>query len=82
MISQSYRTAEAILHFSSRSVIVEISKDNNQPLYKYLLRNFAKEPSFDQSYQKGADKNALPMTAYTKRIVEVPINSKVPKPYN
>lgn len=81
LISQTYRTSEAILHFSSRSVIVEILKDNNQPLYKYLLRNFAKEPSFDQSFQKGADKNALPMKAYSKRIVEVPIQSKVPKPY-
>jgi hypothetical protein len=28
LISQSYRTSEAILHFSSRSIIVEISKDN------------------------------------------------------
>jgi hypothetical protein len=50
-------------------------------LYKYLLKNFAKEPSFDQSYVKGADNNALPMKVFTKRIVEVPIYSKVPKPY-
>jgi hypothetical protein len=49
-------------------------------LYKYLLRNFSKEPSFDPSYQKG-DKNSLPMTAYAKRIVEVSINSMAPKPY-
>jgi hypothetical protein len=50
-------------------------------LYKYLLRNFAKEPSFDQSYQKGADNSALPMKVFSKRIVEVPIYSKAPKPY-
>jgi len=49
-------------------------------LYKYLLRNFTKEPSFDQAYQKG-DKNSLPMTVYSKRLVEVPINSMAPKPY-
>jgi hypothetical protein len=79
VVSKSYRTNDAIVHFSSRSLIVEI-KDNNQPLYKYLLRNMAKEPSFDQSYQKG-DKASLPMIAYAKRIVEVPINSMAPKPY-
>jgi hypothetical protein len=41
-----------------------------------------KEPSFDQSFQKSSgDKSILPLTVFSKRIVEVPIHSMVPKPY-
>ena len=41
-----------MLHFSSRSIIVELHKENNQPLYKYLLKNFKGEPIFDQQFKK------------------------------
>jgi len=46
VLSHSYRRAPAIIHFSSRSLIFEI-QEPNQPLYKYLLRNFAQEPLLD-----------------------------------
>ena len=51
LVSQTYRQQEVMLHFCSRSLIVEVQKDGVQPLYKYLLTNFKKEPSFDQSQE-------------------------------
>ena len=69
-----------MLHFSSRSIIVELHKENNQPLYKYLLKNFKAEPIFDQAYKKNVP-GQMPMTIQASRMIEVPINSSVPKPY-
>ena len=53
VISQGYRESEAIIHFSSRSLILEFQQDPNQPLYKYLLRYFKSEPQFDKMWKKG-----------------------------
>ena len=39
-----YRTQEVMLHFCSRSIIVEFSKDTTKPLLKYLIKNFKEEP--------------------------------------
>ena len=77
--TQSYREAEAMLHFSSRSIIVEFQKDPNLPLYKYLLKFFKQEPVLDQNLKD--IKTALPMKLFCQRLVEVPINSSTPKPY-
>jgi hypothetical protein len=38
--SHSYRTLEVLIHFCSRSIIIEFNKDPSQPLYKYLIKNF------------------------------------------
>ena len=78
--SNSYRTGEAVIHFCSRSVILEFPKDSKQPLYKYLLKFFKKEPYFNNNLTV-SDKGALPMIIYAQRLVEVPINATVTKPY-
>ena len=50
LVSQSYRQSDdAVIHFSSRSLMIEFPKDNSQPLYKYLLKYFEGEPIFDKS---------------------------------
>jgi hypothetical protein len=78
LTSSSYRVAQAIIHFSSRSLIIDI-KDPNQPLYKYLLKNFAREPTLDRRViQK---KGEFPLKVNTSRIVEVPVYLPAPRPY-
>ena len=69
-----------MIHFCSRSIIIEFTKDANQPLYKYLLKFFKKEPFLNIHIDKN-DKNLHPMSIYCTRLVEVPINSSAPKPY-
>lgn len=69
-----------MLHFSSRSIIVQFPKDPSQPLYKYLIKQFKKEPAFDKRHDK-TNKGSLPMIIYASRVTEVPINSSAPKPY-
>ena len=80
VISQGYRESEAIIHFSSRSLILEFQQDPNQPLYKYLLRYFKSEPQFDKLWKKG-DSKSLPMKISVSRIVEITMNTHAPKPY-
>lgn len=64
-----------MLHFCSRSIILDLSKNQNKPMYKYLLKYFLKEPTHMGNAQ------VLPMVIQCSRIVEVPINSVTPKPY-
>ena len=78
--SKVYRTQQAIIHFCSRSVVIEFNKDPSQPLYKYLLKFFSKEPFFNQHIDR-LDKNNMPLAIYCNRLVEVPIQSVVPRPY-
>ena len=80
LYAQTHRVQEALIHFCSRSIIIEFSKDPTQPLYKYLLKNFKKEPFLNVYIDKN-DKNLHPMCVYCSRLVEVPINSSAPKPY-
>lgn len=42
--TSQYRAHEVMIHFCSRSVIIEFSKDNNKPLLKYLVKYFSEEP--------------------------------------
>jgi hypothetical protein len=59
---------------------LEFHKDSSQPLYKYLLRYFDKEPTFNRDFNRN-NPNSLPMKIYCERIVEVAVNSLIPKPY-
>lgn len=76
--SNMYRAQDVTLHFCSRSVIVEF-KDSTKPLFKYLIKNFSEEPGI-QMYEL-QDKDSLPMSIHCSKLVEVQINSVVPKPY-
>ena len=80
LTSNMYRMAETTIHFCSRSVILEFPKEPSLPIYKYHLRYFDREPNFNANFNKN-NINALPMTIVTNRVIEVPINSKIPKPY-
>jgi hypothetical protein len=69
-----------MIHFCSRSIILEFQKDPSLPLYKYLLKNFNKDPFFNVNIDRN-DKNTLPLVLYASRIIEVPVNASAPKPY-
>lgn len=49
-------------------------------MFKYLLKNFCKEPFFNQNLDRSV-KSTLPMTVYCSRLIEVPINQASPRPY-
>lgn len=49
-------------------------------MYKYLIKNFVREPFFNQYIDKSVMTN-LPLCVYCSRLIEVPINSTSPKPY-
>ena len=73
--TNSYRVEEAVVHFCSRSLIIDLSKSQNKPMYKYLLKYFLKEPTHL------GKASVLPMMVQCSRVIEVPINSVTPKPY-
>lgn len=43
-------------------------------MYKYLIKNFVREPFFNQYIDKSVMTN-LPLCVYCSRLIEVPINS-------
>ena len=78
--SQVYRVSDLTMHFCSRGVILEFPKDPSLPLYKYHIRYFSTQPQFNVNFNR-KDPAALPLTILADRVIEVPINSKIPKPY-
>ena len=76
-INKSYKELEekntVLMHLSSRSLILQITNDKSQPMYKYLLKYFKDDMSID------VDTGLL--TIQLSKIVEIPVNSVVPKPY-
>lgn len=78
--AQIYRVAELTIHFCSRSIILEFTKDPSLPLYKYHIRYMTTQPQFDVNFNR-SDPQVLPFLIRADRVIEVPINSKIPRPY-
>ena len=60
------------IHFSSRSLIIDICNDSKQPLYKYLYKDFVEQPEI------GHD-GSIEICA--KKMYEIPTNKDVTSPY-
>mmetsp|Transcript_21956 Transcript_21956/g.21156 ORF Transcript_21956/g.21156 Transcript_21956/m.21156 type:complete len:100 (+) Transcript_21956:3-302(+) len=58
------KESPAIIHFCSRSLIIEIVGDVSQPLYKYLFKFFAHEPTLVS--------DSLPLQVSVVKLIEVP----------
>eukprot|EP00347_Sterkiella_histriomuscorum_P003989 403362173 len=71
--NMEYREANAFIHFCSRSIVLEIENEQSQPIYKYLFKYFALEPSFQGN-------SKLPLKITASKIVEVPAQN-ICKPY-
>lgn len=82
---------EAKLHFCSRSLIVEPIQaisgagDHSLSLFKYLFRNFVKEPQYnskllDVVYLCLVANKDYPVSLSVNKLIEIPC-SGAPKPY-
>lgn len=61
-------------------MILEFPKDPSLPLYKYHIRYFSTQPEFNVNFNR-KDPATLPLEIHAEKVIEVPINANVPKPY-
>ena len=45
-----------MVHFCSRSLVVEVGQSANQPLYKYLIRDIEAEPTLQEMDTSGSSR--------------------------